>query len=78
MPVIGTGACSLMRPPAIGKSGYPTGTLYRGVNCIKGTPGGIFYKAQTRFAKLNSGNSSEADQRGSVLRSFTELWRPPI
>ena len=65
--VIGTGACSHMRPPAIGKSGYPTGTLCRGVNCSKGTPGGIFHKAQIRFAKLNSSNSSEADLRDSDL-----------
>lgn len=65
--VIGTGACSHMRPPVIGKSGYPIGTLCRAVNCSKGTPGGIFHKAQIRFANLNSSNSSEADLRDSDL-----------
>lgn len=65
--VIGLGACSHMRLPVSGKSGYPTGTLCRGVNCSKGTPGGIFYKAQIRFAKLKSSNFSEADLRDSDL-----------
>ena len=41
--------------------------LQGGVNCSKGTPGGIFHKAQIRFAKLNSSNSSEADLRDSDL-----------
>ena len=63
----GTGACSHMRLPEIGKSDYPIGTLCRGVNCRKGPPSGIFHQAQVRFAKLNIGNLSGADLRDSDL-----------
>ena len=67
--LIGTGACAHMRPPVMGKYGRPIGMPCMMVNCKRGSPGGIFYKAQMRMADLNLSNFSEADLREADLSS---------
>lgn len=65
--VMGTGACSHMRPPVIGVEGRRIGTPCKVVNCGGGTHGGIYHGAQMRMADLQFDNFSEADLRQADL-----------
>ena len=71
---IGTGACAHMRPPVMGAEGRPIGMPCKAVKCRGGTPGGLYYGAQMRFAKLNFDNFSEADLREANL-SASDMFR---
>ena len=75
--LIGTGACAHMRPPVMGKYGRPIGMPCMMVNCKRGSPGGIFYKAQMRMADLNLGNFSEADLREADL-SASDMYKAKL
>ena len=72
--VIGTAACAQMRPPVIGKSGYPIGMPCIAVNCRNGTPGGIFHRVRMPMANLNFSDFSEADLREADL-SASDMYR---
>lgn len=61
--LIGTGACAHMRPPVMGAEGRPIGMPCKAVKCRGGTPGGFYFGAQMRFARLNFDNFSESDLR---------------